>query len=291
MRGVGHASAAISFVNALFTGTGAAAAIGITASATVELEPAGPVRTGRLAISPPADTPLVRASVLDAIRRWGGSVEVDTDLRLESAIPVAKGLKSSSAVGVAIAKAVAAAFGQSPSAEAVATASAEVSQAVGVSATGAFDDALASAAGGIVVTENRSRRVRVRGIADPDWALVLWMPPGSHAPSPEWRDRFETERAEALSAVEAAERGDWLRALEANTELVERVMGYDYRPVRRALQRSGALASGVSGLGPTLATIVPRSRLRQVLRSHPAGTAAVTAAEFAPPHSLGGGTR
>ncbi len=103
-------------------------------------------------------------------------------------------------------------------------------------------------------------------------------------------ERFAAERVTALAAVEAAERGEWLTALSANTEIVERVMGYDYRPLRRALERSGALGSGVSGLGPALATIAPRARLRDVLRDHPAGTAAVAAAEFVPPDPRGSGS-
>jgi shikimate kinase len=288
MHGVGHASAAISFVNALFTGTGAAGAIGITLSATADLDPLPAGHAGRFSIEPPSDTPLARASLLDAIRRYGRGPAVDARLRIDSAIPVAKGLKSSSAVGVGIGRAVASAFGASPRPEDLATASAEVSQSVGLSATGAFDDALASAAGGIVVTDNRRRLVRVRGFADPEWAVVLWSPGTTHAPSPEWKERFAAEHAAARTAIEAAERGDWLAALGANTELVERVMGYEYRPLRRALERAGAVGSGVSGLGPTLATIVPRTRLREVLRAHPAGTAAVTATEFVPPADHGG---
>lgn len=283
MRGVGTGWAAISVVNALFTGVGSAAAIGIAATASVDLHPVPAGGSGQVSVAPDSDTPLVRESLLEGVRRFGGRADVDASLRVESAIPVAKGLKSSSAVSVAVLRAVAAAFGTAASPESIASASADVSLAIGLSATGAFDDALASAAGGVVVTENGSRRVRVRGIVDPDWAVVLWTPGGSHAPSPKWAARFQAERAPALSAVAAAERGDWLPAMEANTELVERVMGYEYRPVRRALERAGALGSGVSGLGPTLATVVPKSRLHDVVRQHPAGSKAVTAAEFAPP--------
>jgi shikimate kinase len=288
VRGVGQGSAAISLVNALFTGVGAAAAIGITATSQVEIHEVPAGSSGRISVAPESDTPLVRGSLLEGVRRFGHGGDVDASVRVESAIPVAKGLKSSSAVSVAVLRAVAAAFGKVVSPESVASASADVSLAIGLSATGAFDDALASAAGGVVVTENGSRRVRVRGLFEPDWAVVLWTPGGSHAPSPTWAARFQAERAPALAAVAAAERGDWLTAMEANTELVERVMGYDYRPVRRALERSGALGSGVSGLGPTLATVVPKVRIRDVVRHHPAGSTAVTSAEFAPPSTVRG---
>src|SRR4029077_12491491 len=97
-----------------------------------------------------------------------------------SAIPPARGLKSSSAVGVAVAQAVASAYGRSPAAETCAAASAEVSRAIGLSATGAFDDALAAAEGGVVLTENTSRTVRARATLDTDWSVVLWIPAGEH---------------------------------------------------------------------------------------------------------------
>ncbi|MCI4317789.1 MAG: shikimate kinase [Candidatus Lutacidiplasmatales archaeon] len=290
MRGVGTGWAAISVVNALFTGVGSAAAIGIPATAYVEIRTVPAGSSGQVSVSPESDTPLVRGSLLEAIRRFGAGADVDASVRVESAIPVAKGLKSSSAVSVAVLRAAAAAYGTAPTSESIASASADVSLAIGLSATGAFDDALASASGGVVVTENGSRRVHVRGVVDPDWAVVLWTPGGSHAPSPTWAARFEAERGPARAAVAAADRGEWLTAMAANTELVERVMGYEYRPVRRALERAGALGSGVSGLGPTLATVVPRARIRDVVRQHPAGSTAVTSAEFAgPPMDRGGG--
>lgn len=286
MRGVGRGWAAISIVNALFTGVGAAAAIGIPATSTAEIAPVPTGRPGRVSIAPECDTPLVRACVREGLRRFGPG-DVDGQVRVDSAIPVAKGLKSSSAVSVAVLRALAAASGHELPSESVAALSAEVSVAVGVSATGAFDDAASSATGGVVVTDNASCRVKVRGSLDPDWSVVLWTPAGTHAPSPDWAARFRAKKGAALAAVEAAERGEWLAALEANTELVERVMGYDYRPLRRALERLGALGSGVSGLGPTLATLVPKSRVRDLVRGHPAGSASLTVAELVAPTPSG----
>jgi shikimate kinase len=283
LHGVGTANAAITFVNGLTTGTGAAAAIGLTVRATVDLErvPVGSSRPPTIPSS--SDSRLARATLSDALRRFGGEVEVDARLEIASEIPPSRGLKSSSAVGVAIARSVANAFGQDPAPEVLARASADVSQAIGLSATGAFDDALASAAGGVVVTDNGTRTVLRRGAIDREWTVVLWSPPGTHEPSPEWAERFRAERDLGGTAVAAAERGDWLEAMSANTELVERVVGYDYRSTRKVLGELGALASGVSGLGPTLASVVPRPRVRDLVRRHPAGTMEVTSAEFVGP--------
>jgi shikimate kinase len=52
--------------------------------------------------------------------------------------------------------------------------------------------------------------------------------------------------------------------MRLNTELVERTMGYSYRTLRNKLEQRGAIASGVSGLGPTLAAIAPTSHLSRL---------------------------
>jgi shikimate kinase len=283
MRGVGRAHGAVTFLNALFTGEGAAAAIDRHVTATVEFDRVPRGAEESLRIPAGSDSPLVRAAVADALTRFGDGMPVSGRVVIDSKIPPARGLKSSSAVGVAIARAVGSAYGHSPDPESLARASADVTQEIGLSATGAFDDALASAEGGVVLTENAHRTVRARGSLDPQWSLVLWIPAEHHAPSPGWADRFRAERHSARRAVESAERGDWLAALTANTELVERVMRYDYRSLRATLVRLGALASGVTGLGPTLATIVARDRVSSVVEAHPAGTSQVQVAQFVPP--------
>ena len=50
-----------------------------------------------------------------------------------------------------------------------------------------------------------------------------------------------------------------------NTELVERVMGYDYGALRSNLMGHGATMCGVSGMGPALAVLVPRPKIDAVV--------------------------
>jgi shikimate kinase len=280
MRGVGSATAAITVVNALFTGVGAAAAVDLRMTAEVELEPGAPAN---LTVAPECDSPLARATLADACRRYGGSDRFGARLQLTSAIPVSKGLKSSSAVGIAVGRAVCHALGVPASPEALAKGSADVAQAIGLSATGAFDDAMASAAGGVVVTENTARTVLARGVFPDDSSVLVWPGAGTHAPSPHWHDRFRAAAVAARPAIGSAGRGDWVAAMESNSELVESIVGYDYAEVRRKLRVAGAVGSGVSGLGPALATVVPRENLALVRRSHPAGADQLLALEFVRP--------
>lgn len=254
MIGHGRGTAAITILNALFTGTGAAAGIDLVAEATVHLTAA---RATTIEIADRAtDTPLARATVAAALTEWGGSQPYAAQLTVRSHIPVAKGLKSSSGVGVAIARATADALDRSPSSLEVARLSADVAQRIGLSATGAFDDCLAAAESGVQVTENATRR-RVRADAVGEgWRVLLAVPPSEHRPSPEFRGAFLAMAPQAAIAESAARGGDFWTAMRENTALVERAMRYEYGAVRRELDEARAIAAGVSGMGPALAAVV-----------------------------------
>ena len=83
--------------------------------------------------------------------------------------------------------------------------------------------------------------------------------------------------------------GDWTKAMRLNTELVERTMGYAYREIRDHLEEHGAIVSGVSGLGPTLATIAPTARLPDLIRELPSDSAQKLIVAFTRGSSANGG--
>jgi shikimate kinase len=285
VNGSGAAWGAISIVNALPTGVGAAASISLAVHAQVSLTPSKGGASS-MAISEESDTPLVRRSVLEALRRLEPEDPYDASLRLVSSIPPGRGLKSSSAVCVAIFRAIASAGQRSVSPEEAARFASEVGRSIGLSATGAFDDALASALGGWVVVDTNDQRLLRHDEADRSWKPVLWIPRGTHRPSPEWLDAFHARASEARGAVDAAKTGRYLVAMDRNTELVEKIMGYDYRPLRRELSRQGALVSGVSGMGPTLAAIATARTRSKVGRTMPIASGEVLEVEFVPPGSV-----
>jgi shikimate kinase len=284
---IGHGSAwaAISFVNALPTGTGASGAISLSAHARVELAPAAGA-VGAFDLPPASDTPLVRRGLLESLHRLEPDETFDVSIEIDSAIPVGRGLKSSSALGVSIYRAVASAVRRPIGPEDAARFSAELGRAVGLSATGAFDDAITSASGGLVVAETESARILRHDAPDPDWRCVLWIPHPHHPPSPDWLDRFRARSAEARAGVDAAKGGRYLVAMERNTELVEGLLGYDYRPLRRELRRQGALGAGVTGMGPALAAIALARDAPKVGRAMPVGHGEVQTVEFVPPGSV-----
>ena len=273
MIGTGRCFAAITIVNALFTGVGAAAAISIPVDARVELTERPSGTETLQVIRPPAETPVgADFAGLGAERIRGRSRAFDVELEYPLQHPPSRGLKSSSAVSTAVISAVAAGLGVEAPPELVAGISADVSRRVGLSATGAFDDALASVAGGCVVTENRAHRKLREIVCDPEWRVALWVPAETHRPSPEWGERFAARSGEGRAAAQLAEKGDLLEAMARNTTLVEKVMGYEYGPLREGLRRLGAVGSGVSGMGPTIAAIAPASAIPRVLGGLPSGS-------------------
>jgi shikimate kinase len=269
MRGVGESTAAITVVNALGTGIGCAIGIDLRARAEVTLHPKERRESAPRVTPERSRTALVQASLKAGLARFHGESSETATLTLSSEIPVAKGLKSSSAVSTAVLLAVARASGHEPAAEEVAHLSAEVSRSTRVSATGAFDDALAGLLPGIVLTDNASDRLLRRAPLDAGLEVALWIPEGEHPPTPDVQDRFRAHEGLGQRAVEAALRGEWWAAMELNSERVERVMGYPYEALRDAVRRRGAVASGTSGVGPAFAAVAPGDRIREVLGAFP----------------------
>ncbi|MGA9839589.1 MAG: shikimate kinase [Thermoplasmata archaeon] len=269
MHGVGTSNAAITIVNALPTGIGSAAGIDLAARAVVDLHPSGSSGKWDVRMDEAARTPLVVAALTDALRRFAPGSSGTAELTVRSEIPVARGLKSSSAVSSAIVLAVAHATDSACTLLDAGRLSARVARAAGLSATGALDDALAGLSSGVVVTDNTKGELIASFALPADLEVALLVPRATHRPSSEWAGVFRAERAAGEVPVGVALRGDWAAAMNANTELVERVMRYDYSALRSTLLRNGALASGVSGMGPALATVAARSRLDGLIESIP----------------------
>jgi shikimate kinase len=267
MRGVGRATGAITIVNALLTGVGCAAGIELPLEVSVELTPGTPSDAGVARSERGADLP---ATFLEqALRAVPGGSEHSARLEIRSTIPVGRGLKSSSALGVAVIRATAAALGTTVSDLDAARLCARVARLHGASATGAFDDAMAAAAGGIVLADNATDTVLTKSSFPRDWVVVLDVGEGEHRPPSEYRAQFAARATEGEVAVASARRGDWAEAMDRNSAAVELALGLEGEPRRRSAQKGGAIASGLSGMGPAFAAILPRGRLAAFLGAFP----------------------
>ncbi len=165
---------------------------------------------------------------------------------IRSEIPPSSGLKSSSAVAVATIKAIVNKFGiYEPSIPRLA---AELSKIAGVSITGAFDDATAAYYGGIVFTDNLNMLIlKVIDFREDLDIVLLFKGIRKNIKVDELRRNSYLFRY----IFELAYSGDIYRAMTMNGLAIAKLLEYDENIIRKAIEM-GALASGVSGNGPTI---------------------------------------
>ena len=286
MNGTGRSWGAITIVNALFTGVGSAAAISLPVEAEAVLLPAAGSKA-RLLTTPKDEGPLLRAVVRESLRRYASPGRWDVQVTVRSSIPAGRGLKSSSAVSCAVVSAIASAANRPVGALEVARLSAAVARGIGQSATGAFDDALAGTAGGLVVARNGPDSLLRTDALDPSWRVVVRIPSTRHLPSPNWLPAFRALREEGAAAARLACSRSYPEAMAQNTDLVERVIGSDHRSLRAGLSRLGAVAIGVSGMGPTLAVVAPAKLCPAIVQALSKGPDEIRTLDFVGP-SWGG---
>ena len=149
MKGYAWAKGAASILNAVATWKGSAFGIDLKTQAEVELDNSDCIK-GQV---PGVDTRLIEHCVELVLDRlgyvYGGTV------RTYSEIPVASGLKSSSTAANAVVLATLDALDEEMDLISAAKIGVDAAKDVGVTITGALDDALASMLGGVVVTDNR----------------------------------------------------------------------------------------------------------------------------------------
>lgn len=185
--------------------------------------------------------------IVEYFKKRSGVPELRVTVR--SPIPPGSGLKSSSAVAVALIEAIRQRYGlrdiDTP------RLASELSIRAGVSITGAYDDATASYHGGISFTDNMRRELIDLRSPPKDLSVVIIAKGGRARIDPESLRRFGDIFREIFGI---ALRGDIITAMKLNGILVAQILGYDLEPIRRALQL-GALASGVTGNGPSIFAI------------------------------------
>jgi shikimate kinase len=169
---------------------------------------------------------------------------------VESEVPVASGLKSSSSLVVSIVRALLEAVGARADQLSVVLASVEASIESGITVTGAFDDHLAAACEGVFITDNRSMRV-LRAYEAPRSSVVIWLPGAVEGYS---RDPgvFARYSGAYRGAAGLALRGDWVRAMTVSGVLTSMATGVGYRALRMVAGLGEVAAFGVSGKGPAV---------------------------------------
>jgi shikimate kinase len=253
---------AATIVNAIATGKGAAFGITLETDAEVSLEK-GP---GEIRLLHSTEGSGLVEGCVRAHAKKTGKGEVHGQVRIESDIPMSRGLKSSSAVSNAVVLATTRALGATvPDFELILT-GVEESIKASVTITGAFDDASACFMGGVVATDNRAFTILHRGILDPDLVVILHVPDRRITKASVRDLDFRPIAHEVESAFNLALRGEYLKAMELNSRAYAKVLDVS-EDIASLARRKGALAAGISGTGPATAIVCDRAEEGDILRA------------------------
>lgn len=236
---------AVSIVNAIATGKGAALGISLQTTATLKLKQG----QGRLIFQKKNNT--LFSYIINSIIPKKIRQENDIYLSIKSDIPIGVGLKSSSAVSSAVSLACYSIVSNHFNDFDILNTAVESSKLANISITGAFDDSTACYFGGFVMTDNNSNILIKREPARENIRIIILIP-------------VKTERNNVLRLLHFPElfnkafelaKQDYLTAMKLNGLMVSSIMSYNYEPILTSI-KNGALSASVSGNGPSIAIIV-----------------------------------
>jgi len=266
-RGEAVAYGAVTIVNALATGRGAAFGIDLWTKARVELADDGAIETTIL--NEKGENTLLAEKCVRAVFDRFGTRSLGARVETESNIPIARGLKSSSVAGNAVVLATLAALDKRADPEEILNLVVDASLEAKVSVTGAFDDASASLYGNVVVTDNTLRKV-LRRFPIEEYCVLLLIPPERAYTIEVDLARIKTIARQVDIAHREAFEGNYWNAMTLNGLIYSHVLNLPTDVIIEGLE-AGALAAGISGKGPAYAFVVKeelKDAVLKVLREH-----------------------
>ncbi|MDI6888666.1 MAG: shikimate kinase [Methanocellales archaeon] len=257
LRGCASACGAGTIINAIATWKGSAFAIDLRTTAEVELGEdmkriQGEIKGG-------GDATLIERCVELVLQKFGyaGGAHV----RTSSEIPIARGLKSSSAAANATVLATLSALDKKMEALEAVRLGVHAALDVGVTVTGAFDDAAASFLGGIVVTNNKTMQLVKRVERDED---VLILVPEEKVFTAETNvEKMKLIAPWVELAYDLALEDRFEKAMTLNGILYCVALEFDPCIIIKALE-AGASGASLSGTGPAFCALVKKDRISAV---------------------------
>ncbi|MEA1984810.1 MAG: shikimate kinase [Euryarchaeota archaeon] len=264
MTFTGHAYAlgAGTLINAIATGKGAAFGVDLKTFADVKLSRTSSLIDGSIQGHPDGDTALIERSAELVLEHFG--LEMGGMISTKSEVPLASGLKSSSAASNATILATLDAIGETLEPLDAVKIGVRASREVGVTITGAFDDACASFFGGIVVTDNYEDALVQQVEQDMD---VLIFAPDKRS----FSAQTNVLRSKLIApwvdmAYELVLQGEYEKAMTLNGFLYCGALGFDTEIMMLALEH-GVSGVSLSGTGPAFIAVVDERNANDVQRS------------------------
>jgi shikimate kinase len=245
---------AISIVNAIATGNGAALGISLKVTADVDITYGSGIKIRAM-----DENNLIRRIVYNILPKQIIS-ENSVNVSIKSEIPVSFGLKSSSAVSNAVSLACWKLITDEIDDEVVLESAVRASLDAKVSVTGAYDDSTACYFGGFVLTNNYARKLIRRERAPKNLYAIIFLPANS--------GRGNINQLSIMSdlffdAFKLAEGGEYWKAMKLNGVIVSAALSAKYEPALAALQK-GAFSASISGNGPSVAAVTYEDRIDDI---------------------------
>ena len=242
---------AVSLVNAIATGSGAAVGIDTFVKTTLEVK-AG---TGIYITS---DNKTISSRLINKVIQNSVPKKQLEKTRLEldfqSNIPTGYGLKSSSAISTAVSMACSKAFQRKFTDKKILKIGVESSIQTKVSLTGAYDDACACYYGGFNVTNNYKRNLVLRRPAPNNLQAIIFLPKlrkrGNLKKLKNFKPAFE-------KAWELAKNGDYWNASILNGIATSSILNSNPELIFKLIEK-GAIGATISGNGPSIMAITKK---------------------------------
>lgn len=250
-------------INAIATGCGAAFGIGLYVTAEVELQSSKIICKSDKEV----DTSLMELCVKKVLEK----LDIETGVRVKtySDLPVASGLSSSSATSNAVTMATVLALAKEYGSKfqidnyEILNMAIDASLEAGVTITGAFDDASASFFGGLTVTDNMKRKI-LKSEKMEGQNILIYMPNKKSLTAQSDIRRMKLLAPYVQLAFNEALNGDIYKALTLNGFLYCAALEFNPNIALDALN-AGAIASGLSGTGPSFVAVVDNKNFDDVL--------------------------
>ena len=258
---IAHGAATI--VNAMASGKGAAFGVDLYTKAEVKLTDEPHVIKAEITSDPKENTALIEKTATRVLQRFSLEDSFGAKVKTWSNIPIAKGLKSSSAAANAVAVAATGALGGALDDLELVRLGVEAAFDAKVTVTGAFDDACASYFGGVVITDNLKREIVKQLPLTEDLTVLFHVPPEKAYTVDVNLCRLKTVKPIVEVVYKEALKGKVWEALTLNGLIYSSALGYNPSIAIDALA-AGAIAAGLCGKGPAVTAVAHKDKIDSV---------------------------
>ena len=248
---------AVSIVNAIATGKGAA--LGISKKVNVEME----TSHGKgviIEVENKSMSSRLINRVIEKIVTKNELSKTKLKVSLDTEIPTGYGLKSSSAISTAVAMTCAKLFKPNMNDAEILDAGVKASIETKVSLTGAYDDACACYYGGFVVTDNYKKKLIRSEKCLNHVSAVIFIPKSRKRGNVR---KLKTLSADFEQAWSLAKKSDYWNAMNLNGIATSTILSSEPEIILKLIE-NGAIGASVSGNGPSIAAIVKNNSIPKI---------------------------